>query len=331
MYTKLKLEQVFYGHNGTGYGILASSDSSLNTIVENLCQQIGTPSNQEITPFLLSIPQGSKLFMILGQAGSMDNLQRKTLLFHAFAADLQEAKTHRLTAFTLWEGQYFNRIPVNQAYWLDVPQAGFHDVYPQADFQWNGQPCAVISNSFSIPRMRALVGERVNTHGWSSFSFQALSREFTIYVLSDWALPPTDRLCLKPDGKPIPTSKVSGNTPKTQTVTPDAPAHKSKPWLVKAFVVSLLLNIFLISGTFLGRGDKTENTQPLDMAALKEEFRKELAAKFPKGCKINNLKNFQIREHCSQIQPLEKDCEKLDAYVNFVNGYILNSRKEEEK
>ena len=332
--TELRLEQVFYGHNGTGYGILASSDPSLNAVVESFCQQIGTPSDRDPGPILLSIPHGNRLFMILGQTGRLDNMQRRTLLFHAFAADLQKANECRLTAFVLWEGQYFRRTPDSQTFWLNVPTGGFTRDYCLPEFQWDGRPCAVISDSFSIPQVRAVLGERVNSVGWSSFSFQKLSDHFRIYVLSPQAVPPKDRLCVKSDGNPFPIHREPENVPVSTSSKSETSEKNAPSWLRKAFAVSLLLNLLFAGGSWLGQESKPSTVSvPPDMEKLKEEMRTqvldELRKAFPEECVIKNedWEKLKVDNH-SFFDKKDPEIKYLDKYIEVVNDRIL--RKDEK-
>ncbi|MDO4568913.1 MAG: hypothetical protein Q4D38_00850 [Planctomycetia bacterium] len=222
---KIPFEQIFYGHDGTGYRILRGRDAELNALVLGLCESVGTPQfAQEIRPFLINAPIANRVIMICGQKGRPDNSGRTTLFFHALVCPLRLAEEAGLDAFYLLEkGLFQSSLPE------EVPEVFIHTKEVQesrvhvARQKSRLKQVIMISDAPQNKLVRDILGNEVNRRKWMTFSWTPV-QDFDFYVLSDqWALPPEELLIVPPEeANPAPKETAR------EKVTMSKLAHENK-------------------------------------------------------------------------------------------------------
>ncbi|MDO4575015.1 MAG: hypothetical protein Q4D98_07355 [Planctomycetia bacterium] len=182
----IKLDQIFYGHDGIRYRILEGTCPSLNTKVQSLCEALGTPDpTQEIPKFLMSVPHGDKLIMICGQQGKRDNSNRTTLFFHAFICQRELAEEAGIDAFFLNRKNYFlgsisgSPQPLNISKETGVPS---QIEEPHEPTSYHLKQVIIVASTAQNDILRDLLRGEVNRRCWATFSWNPLP-DFDFYVL----------------------------------------------------------------------------------------------------------------------------------------------------
>lgn len=319
----MQLNQIFYGNAGFGYKVLGTSDESLSGKAAEMCRAVGTPDGlSDLFPFLLSVPDGDRLFMVCCSPGKADGVGRKTLFFHILVGNRDEATAAGINAFSLWESKRFSDVlPGGSILPISVFKLFGESVAPA----WNGDGLRLPRKRPANAEIRQLVGSRVNDVAWATFSFCNLEVPFELYAVSEHvSLPDSKKAELSQDGK----------TPE------DSPVKKRKSSVQKSVVwmgflaVSVLMNVFLLTKKENeqenqppqgerknGLTEAVSNIEKTRSKGLKQEgYRQALAdlrEKFPKDSVISDpdsrIGNSKVRD-----------------YVKFVNENILKDSTQGE-
>ncbi len=181
---KLLLDQLFFGRDARGYGLLGFSPgaSPLAARVDALCGSVGTPGGDYAgDPFLLSVPDGDRILMICGRRGAPDSMGRSTLFFHALVAGKKDLAAANANALALFEqGAFSDKMPAG-----GIPPIRI-DIAPDGD-RPKGRPAGACVADASLPAvfrsdkpsadlLRVALGGRANELSWATFAFQALPR-----------------------------------------------------------------------------------------------------------------------------------------------------------
>lgn len=193
----IKLEQLYWGHDGGRYRLLGASSQAPADEVARFRDRLGTPDGlSEIKPFLLSVPVGDRLIMMCGRQGRRDNIGRKTLFFHALIGNRTECTQHRVNAYSLWEAglfkaEYVDGTSVEPIWAQDLPE--MHA--PGAETPpWDGQKLAIRSAEPENELVCRMLGTRINDVPWAGFTWNPLD-DFPLYAISRYAAMPKDRPC----------------------------------------------------------------------------------------------------------------------------------------
>lgn len=239
----IKLEQLYWGHDGGRYRLLGASSQAPTDEVAHFRDLLGTPDGlTEIKPFLLSVPVGDLLIMMCGQQGRRDDIGRKTVFFHALIGSKAECTQHHVNAYSLWENGFFKAeyvdgtsvepISVQSLPEMHIPEVGIPP--------WNGQKLVIRSDKPENELVCRMLGDRINDVPWAGFTWNPLD-DFLLYAISRYAATPKDRPCH--DQKKTETAR-----PETAPIKPSLPDRmkdeKIKP--VTHFSV-IFLTILLIA------------------------------------------------------------------------------------
>jgi hypothetical protein len=346
------LDQAFYGNDQMGYRVLGASAKVILHEVEVICSEVGTPDGfAEVKPFLLSVPRGGKLYMICGQAGKLDASGRKTLFFHALIADAKQADAMNINAFSLNDAGYFkSNIPPETVSTISIASPlAWQKQVAACPIAWSGNRIAIISKNAENLLLRGILGNNVNTSYWASFSFQPLN-ESLIYVISEFAILPTDRNCYAPDGRLI--SKVEttqGETPVFKHASKSPSTHYLYMFLIISIIVNILLSYLLITKksdkdlklsvqTISSVSDKTVTKLPqpsLTREKVIESFRPYFTQKdkiddlYRDASKIGLLG--KIVRNKERFETEHIFLQKVKKYIDFVNNKIINQGKTENE
>lgn len=206
---ELPFDQIFYGHTGTSYEILGSTNHTLDSVILRICESIGTPDpTQKIEPFLVNVPMGNRLIMICGQEGKPDNTGRTTLLFHALICSLEDAEKSGLNAFSLFnKGNIFKKAPI------PIPD---RFIFPTSErtVSFNTEKSLPPLNQIVLVAPTALnsqipylLGERINRCKWASFTWEPL-QDFDLYVLWDRSRSTVEKMI-----RPLPARRMFDAAP----------------------------------------------------------------------------------------------------------------------
>jgi len=221
----ITFQQVFYGHNGTGYGILGTSHPGWGPHVAAICEAVGTPASREFQPFLISVPQSGCLIMIRACRGRVDSAGRKTIFFHALIASQKVVEQWGLNVFML-DKKYrvFTDTPVPdpQPFTLQVSEKPVPEQGGNAKGSF--APIVFISSTEETEQVCSFAGEAVNYLKWAGFSFQPLP-DFDLYALSDTAAVPHDRIVRDLSCKTLTAPAVFQ---KSLSVSSPSPAHEER-------------------------------------------------------------------------------------------------------
>lgn len=181
----IKLEQLFWGHDGERYRLLGASSQTHADVAARLRDRLGTPVS-EIKPFLVSAPEGDLLIMMCGQEGTPDKIGRKTLFFHILIGDREECTRYHVNAYSLWQNGHFLSQSEYDAVkdsveMLSVPplseiHAPAAELPLQEGRQWiirSNEPC----NDWA-----RLLGSRIDDVKWASFTWNPLD-DFALFVM----------------------------------------------------------------------------------------------------------------------------------------------------
>lgn len=357
----ISLEQAFFGSDREGYHVLGISEPSFSRTVEKICSAIGTPDGfSEVSPFLISWPDGANLFMICCRLGNLDPSGRRTLFFHALWAERRECEANGINASVLLRGNVFVGAPAKECQPLSLDcgelskSSGTKPVFP-----WRGAPLTILSHAPCNDLLEAQVGQRSTSIPWASFSFSELP-EFRIYALSKFVLPPSDRDCCDISGKIISRAQGEGRTVE-MSEKPFPASGNRKPagkLLPAVLIISLILNVFLCYRLICRQPRETgrtaappaqvsggrEKKAPVRTASRsglsEEEVRKkvlsQLAAEFPDYARIGDLrqeiKGTLLEDASNGALPKESVVfKKMIQYVDFVNNTILNIPSKEDR
>ena len=221
----ITFQQVFYGHNGTGYGILGTSHPGWGPHVAAICEAVGTPASREFQPFLISVPQSGCLIMIRACRGRVDSAGRKTIFFHALIASQKVVEQWGLNVFMLHKKyRVFTDTPVPdpQPFTLQVSEKPVPEQGGNAKGSF--APIVFISSTEETEQVHSFAGEAVNYLKWAGFSFQPLP-DFDLYALSDTAAVPHDRIVRDLSCKTLTAPAVFQ---KSLSVSSPSPAHEER-------------------------------------------------------------------------------------------------------
>lgn len=317
----MNIEQVFFGNDGLGYRVLASTSDKFSLEVEILCNMIGTPDGfSEVTPFLISVPRGEWLYMVCGRPGPLDASGRKTLFFHALVAERRQAATMNVNAFSLEAANCFTTIIPKQlrAVTIDIAlPPGESNSRPI--WLWHGGEAAIVSKRPENNLLRSLLSSKVNAVAWATFSFLPLEH-FHLYVISEFVRRPQDRECYTRDGQNIVTRSEKGSDiANTGSCLPTS--SRNRRVAILALLLGLSLAVNLIQWwrwpTHSPISTLPEINQEDDLARLREMF--------PQDARIENWE----AEASDRIKKLFQDSKdspflrKAKQYVDFVNEKIL--------
>ncbi|MDO4568914.1 MAG: hypothetical protein Q4D38_00855 [Planctomycetia bacterium] len=328
MNNKIHLQQVFYGHDGVQYRVLAASDKGLADVVEKICEQIGSPdSSEKVQPFLLSVPVGTKLIMVHVQEGAPDRLGRQTLFFHALVAERSEARTFRFHAFSLQKMNLFKTTPSAVPLELDAKEIKAPELELESSVHFPGTdaPMYIRGAEPNPDRIRAL-GNQINEVAWSSFSFQALPLPFRLYVLSDRIIPPDNQYCAD-----APSTPPAAPTP----TTPEKPTEKLfQKMLCALLCASLLLNVCLVGSLGWEKAVPTQKDEAGGSETNLEEAKREVLEEWRKEFKGKKIESDdcikQTRANGQgdvDYKVEETHVETLKTYVNFLNEKLFNEER----
>ncbi len=187
----ITLDQAFYGRGERGYGVLGISSeiTGLASRIEAFCASVGTPSGDYGgEPFLMSVPDGGRVFMFCGRRGAPDSMGRATLFFHVLVAEKDVLVAAKADAFSLFaQGAFTDKMPIGNVAALSLDASGSTnsvDGHP---------PCGMNTLNVTLPCMfrfgkpatelvHAAIGTRANELAWTTFAFQALP-DFDVQVL----------------------------------------------------------------------------------------------------------------------------------------------------
>ena len=193
----LNLEQVFYGCGPHGYGVLGFSPGAEGLIprVESVCVAVGTPnSDWDGTPFLLSVPDGDRVIMVLCQRGAPDSMRRNTLFFHALIAEKHELSAAKADAFSLFDQGMFaaaDVLPFKSVPSLSIkpkscpmrPHSLGDDIPIPLREGGLHFPAAIRSTGVPDPNeVREFIGRKANELAWATYAFRCMDG-FSLQVL----------------------------------------------------------------------------------------------------------------------------------------------------
>ena len=267
----LSCEQLFYGRDERGYGILGASRGALHFAprIEALCGAVGTPAvNYSGEPFLLSVPEGGRVIMLCGRRGTPDSMKRETLFFHVLIAEKTALAAANANAFTLFEqGAFAGRLPdgeIQAVSFIANPGEAGSAASCRASL-----PCFIRSDKPAPDAVRELVGTDANEVTWATFAFQTLGG-FDVQVLSHRIAAPLGASEYDTAGGLIRSSKAASprateavyeaTSARQDAASPDKKNHNSSAM----FKVSLAGNIVLAvlcAVMFTARGTDAPETQ----------------------------------------------------------------------
>lgn len=320
MTTSVKLEQLFWGNNGFGYGLLASTHADLNHIAEKLCQRIGTlDRNYDGTPILISQSFQDCLVMICAFPGKKDNYARKTLFFHALAVSREEAEQYRINAFSLYQaGLFRSELPGTLSPLI------LQDALPPLDlpapmFQWDMKKLAIRCEKPENEAFCAILGEQINRCAWTTYSFTP-NTEWDIYAITKESPLPQDRDCRSISGELLSTQSAKQENPSPIP----SPAGGDKSRLPVLLLILLILSVGLNVFLFLNLqkrsvADKSPETENFDPSMVIKDLKTE-----SENTSLNVYYNTS-----PDLAPLgtEQLVRKIEYYINFVNKHILQQKK----
>lgn len=350
----INLEQAFFGSDREGYHVLGISEPSFSQTIERICSAVGTPDGfSEVSPFLISCPEGANLFMICCRLGNLDSSGRRTLFFHALWAKRSECEANGVNASVLLRGNVFVGAPTKECLPLSF-DCGESSRSPETKrtFPWHGEPLTILNDAPCNDLLEALVGQKSTSIPWASFSFSELP-EFRIYALSKFVLPPSDRDCCDVSGRIFSKAQAKAlpADERGKTLPASAGGKTAGKFLPVVLIISLILNVFLcyylisrpacgIARTAFpptqvsGADQKKPSAKAVRRSGPSEEdVRKkvlsQLAAEFPDSARIRDLKTeikgTVLEEAFNGALPKESVVfKKMIQYVDFVNNAILN-------
>lgn len=248
----IKLEQLYWGHDGGRYRLLGASSQAPADDVAYFRDRLGTPDGlSEIKPFLLSVPVGDLLVMMCGQQGRRDNIGRKTVFFHALIGSKEECKQHHVNAYSLWENGFFKAEYVEGTSVEPLSVQILPEIHiPEVETPlWNGQKLAIRSDKPENELVCQMLGARINDVPWAGFTWNPLD-DFMVYAISRYAATPKDRPChdlkktetIQPETVPI--KPLSPDRMKDEKVKPVS--HFSEILLLILLIVSLGFNALFV-------------------------------------------------------------------------------------
>lgn len=316
----MKLEQIFYGNAGSGYRILASSDPALAETAAEICRAVGTPDGiSALAPFLVSVPEGDKLYMARCCPGRADGVGRKTLFFHVFVGNRAEASRAGVSAFSLSDaGRFSESLPLGGCAAVQIDR--LDDAAARNKPSWDGVPVRLARSRPADAEVRNALGSRVNEVAWASFSFCNLEKPFVFYAVSEHTALPT-------------TKKDASSSTGREAASPTKATKNALPSVIWkcVFALSLLLNAWFFfsspreNGELAVMDSREIRKQELDEA--RDEGRRE-----GREQKLRELRDSFPADKVMLAPDVASLTEgKQKAYIQFVNEKILTTEQERKE
>lgn len=357
----MKFDQAFFGADKDGYRVLSISNPSFSKTVESLCSAIGTPDGfSDVSPFLISYPEGAYTFMICCRLGNVDSSGRRTLFFHVLWGARSECDINGINASVLLDNNVFACKSTDKCMPLTLncdnlkKASGIKQVFP-----WKGRALTILSHAPCNDLLEAEVGEKSTSIPWASFSFSELP-QFKIYALSKFVLSPSDRDCCDVSGKILSTARKPDKTidERRPRVSDSRQNHFPTVILVSLLIISVLFNCFLGYCLYNQKPREVEKIVTVEKQVpgpvqtkveiktvripgpseddVRSKVLAELASKFSKSAHIKSIETEMntkiLKDISSGALPKEAAVfRKLTQYVDFVNNNILNVQTRENQ
>jgi len=333
---KLTLQQAFYGHSD-GYRLLGSSNPEFDTVVERLCNQIGTYDGEShLAPFYINWSDGNQRYMICCNEGARDAVGRITVFFHALIADESELRQNNCGIDNLIDqGAFVSSFKGETVAPISFETKTTSPKEAISPFRWSGEKIAIVTEAPDLDIIRSLLGDKLNTINWASYSFAPL-KDFQLYVISRYVGLPADRNCLATNGMLLarPGHQTQQGSILRQPPTLESRPAPKKPHtlsftkIAAILILTILLGVLTLwitnrrqsvsGGENIGTKQGIVIKDSLNIKKLREEIKKK---------EIKSIKedyDVMLPDAEGQKKGENKDIYLgLDHYIEFADNYLF--------